>query len=175
MNVTDPRETYDDLVEKEDREVLGPERFEEKANLHVATAGWVVLGLAFDSNQRVLLIDEPWADGWTLPGGTAERGETLAETVTRELREETGIRTTPVRPRAINEVTLVNRETGATDGWIAVVFEMTADTTEVRTDLREDDEVIEDTRWFETLPDRTFDREFTEEVYERCQPNQRPR
>jgi 8-oxo-dGTP diphosphatase len=43
---------------------------------------------------RALLIrrgSEPLRGEWSIPGGTLELGETLAEGVVRELREETGI------------------------------------------------------------------------------------
>jgi len=43
---------------------------------------------------RVLLIQRgrpPMAGTWTLPGGHVEPGESWAEAVTRELREETGL------------------------------------------------------------------------------------
>ncbi len=43
---------------------------------------------------RALLIrrsGEPLAGQWSIPGGTLELGETIAEGVRRELREETGL------------------------------------------------------------------------------------
>lgn len=43
---------------------------------------------------RVLLVKrshEPLAGRWSLPGGLVEIGETLAEAVRREVREETGL------------------------------------------------------------------------------------
>jgi 8-oxo-dGTP diphosphatase len=43
---------------------------------------------------RALLIrrsGEPLAGRWSIPGGTLELGETIAEGVRRELREETGL------------------------------------------------------------------------------------
>jgi 8-oxo-dGTP diphosphatase len=43
---------------------------------------------------RTLLIrrgSEPLKGQWSIPGGTLELGETIAEGVTRELREETGL------------------------------------------------------------------------------------
>lgn len=45
-------------------------------------------------HDRLLLVRRskaPAAGCWSLPGGALGRGETLAEGVTRELREETGL------------------------------------------------------------------------------------
>jgi ADP-ribose pyrophosphatase YjhB (NUDIX family) len=48
----------------------------------------------FDDRGRVLLVerDHPPGQGrWTVPGGKLEPGETLAQAVAREVREETGL------------------------------------------------------------------------------------
>ena len=45
-------------------------------------------------HDRALLVrrdTEPARGEWTIPGGLLETGETLAEAVVRELREETGV------------------------------------------------------------------------------------
>jgi 8-oxo-dGTP diphosphatase len=49
--------------------------------------------------QRVLLVrrgTEPMRGRWSIPGGLIEVGESLAEGVVREVREETGLIVTPV-------------------------------------------------------------------------------
>jgi len=51
-------------------------------------------GLVFDADGRVLLVERAKPPGkglWTVPGGRLERGETLAQAVAREIREETGL------------------------------------------------------------------------------------
>ncbi|WP_433472873.1 NUDIX domain-containing protein [Spirillospora sp. CA-142024] len=42
---------------------------------------------------RILLLDQDTGAGrsWSLPGGTVEEGEPLAEALVREMREETGL------------------------------------------------------------------------------------
>ncbi len=47
-----------------------------------------------DDDGRLLVVRrgrEPAAGRWTLPGGRVEAGERAADTVVRELREETGL------------------------------------------------------------------------------------
>lgn len=175
MTVTDPREEYDDLVVWRSREVLGSERFEEAATSEAATVGWVVLGFAFDDADRVLLIEQPWADGCLAPGGILDPGESFPETVVRELEEETGVRVSPVRPHAVDEFTFVNERTGETGGWTSVTFEATAETTDINVDPGLDDETILDADWFECLPEHVFRPEFTETVYRRCLDNRASR
>ena len=54
----------------------------------------VGVGGVIISSDRALLIrrgSEPLKGEWSIPGGRLERGETIAEGVVRELREETGL------------------------------------------------------------------------------------
>ncbi|HKN54020.1 MAG TPA: NUDIX domain-containing protein [Amycolatopsis sp.] len=55
-------------------------------------------GIVHDAQGRLLLIkraNEPGRGRWSLPGGRVEPGETDAEAVVREVREETGLEVTP--------------------------------------------------------------------------------
>lgn len=54
----------------------------------------VAVGAFVFEDGRVLLIERGHAPGaglWTVPGGRQEPGETLAQAVAREVREETGL------------------------------------------------------------------------------------
>lgn len=55
-----------------------------------ATLG--VRAMLIDGTGRIFLVKHSYVDGWHLPGGGVETGETLLEALTRELAEEGNIR-----------------------------------------------------------------------------------
>ena len=58
----------------------------------------VGVGALIVEDGRILLVrrgKEPLKGDWSLPGGVQETGETLAEAVRREVREETGLEIEP--------------------------------------------------------------------------------
>ena len=57
-----------------------------------------VSAVIFDRRGRLLLQQRSDGGQWGLPGGAVEIGESVAEAVVREVREETGL---SVRPRRI--------------------------------------------------------------------------
>lgn len=51
-------------------------------------------GMVIDGKGRIFLIKHSYVDGWHLPGGGVETGETIQEALARELAEEGNIRLT---------------------------------------------------------------------------------
>ena len=49
-----------------------------------------VAGLVTNEEGKILLVNSPWR-GWEYPGGLIEPGETFAEALRREIREEAGV------------------------------------------------------------------------------------
>jgi ADP-ribose pyrophosphatase YjhB (NUDIX family) len=50
-----------------------------------------VRGVVRDEAGRVLLVEHTYMQGWWLPGGGVDRGETLEDAIARELREEAAV------------------------------------------------------------------------------------
>ena len=47
--------------------------------------------VVIDDQERVLLVRPTYVNGWTLPGGGVDKGETLREAAIRELKEEAAV------------------------------------------------------------------------------------
>ena len=62
---------------------------------------------------KILLLYKSYKnryDGWVLPKGTVEQGETHEQTALREVKEETGLTLTSYRPRGV--ITFISNEWG---------------------------------------------------------------
>ena len=60
--------------------------------VRAGTPGYTVGAVcAIEHDGHLLFLRQPHRDGWSLPGGLLDRGETPALGVVREIREETGL------------------------------------------------------------------------------------
>jgi 8-oxo-dGTP pyrophosphatase MutT (NUDIX family)/protein-L-isoaspartate O-methyltransferase len=100
---------------------------------------------------RGLLLGRHRRGTWELPGGTVEPGESLRETVVRELREETGIEARPADVRLLG--TLLDDVDGVVR--MTVAAQVTAWRGEP---CDQPDERVGDWRWFalDRLPENLF-------------------
>jgi len=69
-----------------------PER-PRRAVVRLLTPGYRVgvLAVLRRPDGRVLLVDQPYVEGWSLPGGDLKRRETVGQGLARELREELAV------------------------------------------------------------------------------------
>lgn len=165
MTVTDPRERFDDLHLSRAEHEVGAERFAELEGNEAFTAGWVTTAIVLDDADRVLLAYDADEDHWLVPGGTLQPGECLDDSVVREVEEETGVEVSPERPHGLIEVVAVHDDD--TRRFNVVTFEASPETTAVGSDLGVADESITEARWFDELPEETFERAHAVEMLDR--------
>lgn len=168
MNRADPRTAYDDLYETENVHEVDPERYDELVDGEPFTTGWVTVASVLDGDGQLLLVYDADDEAWMLPGGTRKPGESLTESVVREVDEEAGVEIEPVRPHSAVEVGCTDGE--RSDSFTVVGFKATPQSTAVGSDLGVDDETITDAAWFAELPGELFAREHAEALYERVAP-----
>ncbi len=100
-----------------------------------------------DEQQRVLLIKRHDFGAWGFPGGVQELGETIEQTIVREVREEVGLDVVPIRLLGIRtsprfEVTFPN-------GDQAQPFVVTFECRVVGGKLQSDGDEVVDLGWFD--------------------------
>lgn len=151
--VVDAITDRDDVAEFEETLRLDAETFDSvRENVEVRGRDCWVGALVRDEAGRIALVRNRWSDGWVLPGGKVEPGETLCDAVVREVREETGLAVEVGRPLEVVEQTFVHREE-STSGHFVVV-EARADGDSFGDDLGEVETEIEEAAWFAEVPDR---------------------
>jgi 8-oxo-dGTP diphosphatase len=168
---TDPRNSFQDLIERTTEEVHDRAAYRELATMEAYLSGWVATALTLDDAGRVLLVQHEDADHWAAPGGTLAPGETLEAGLRREIEEETGVAVEPTRPHAVTDATSRNDDSPSEErtGFRVVTFgaRATGAVTPIPDAGIESGSEIADARWFESLPENTFGGEVTATILER--------
>ncbi|MFC7071504.1 NUDIX hydrolase [Halovenus rubra] len=116
-----------------------------------------------DDSNRIALIKNCWTDGWFLPGGAVERGESPVEAARREVNEETNLTVSVHDPLVVLDQTYVSRPTGE-ERFSARYVVYTATVTGTVdippvTELGMSADEIKAARWFESVPENLHDEE----------------
>ncbi|MEP6493349.1 MAG: NUDIX domain-containing protein [bacterium] len=106
---------------------------------HVGTARLLmpsVAGIVRAPGNRLLLVQQRDDGKWSTPGGSIEIDETPADSVVREVWEETGLFVTPRRVFAVygGPEFVVNYPNGDETQYISVMFECDVTSGELRAD-----------------------------------------
>jgi ADP-ribose pyrophosphatase YjhB (NUDIX family) len=84
-----------------------------------------VTGIIFDDRERILLVRDIGSGVWTAPGGAVDPNENPSDAVVREVWEETGLYTKPVRILGVygGPLCLVTYPNGDRTEYVMTVFE----------------------------------------------------
>ena len=84
-----------------------------------------VTGIIFDERDRILLVRQSEGEVWSAPGGSVDPIETPADAVVREVWEETGLYTAPVRLLGVygGPSCVVTYPNGDRTAYVMTVFE----------------------------------------------------
>jgi ADP-ribose pyrophosphatase YjhB (NUDIX family) len=108
---------------------------------------WLGVGGVAIDGDRVLLVrrgNEPFLGFWSIPGGIVETGETLADAVRREMREETGLLVEPIEVVHVFESIRPDESGGIAFHFVVIDYLCRV----VGGQLAAADDVL-DARWFE--------------------------
>lgn len=108
-----------------------------------------VRGVVLDADGAVLLVRHGYVPGWHLPGGGVEPGETAADALAKELREEANLELTG--PAALHGIFLNRHPPGRDHVAVYVVRDF------IRHGVRQPDWEIREARFFglDALPEGT--------------------
>lgn len=139
---------------------LPASRLAELESWAVEGTGRAAAARVRDSAGRLALVRNEWADGWFLPGGGVEAGETARAAARREVREETGLDAEVGEPLVVLDQQYCGEDG---DEWFTAeyaVFDARADGEITGADaLGVHDGEILDARWFGSLPEQFHERE----------------
>jgi len=164
MSPTDPRDRYDDLHVDAATDRVDAGAFRDRQAMETFQAGWVVVGAVFDPADRVLLASD--GDQWFAPGGARHPGESLAETLVREVREETGVSIDPVRPHAVFDQRVIGPEDRIS--FTLVGYEARTEDTTTADEVDVADGEVERAAFFETLPEPLYGATLLGELLDRA-------
>lgn len=113
------------------------------------------VGTAAVDEGRVLLVSNAEREGWEVPGGSVDPGESLRTAAVREVREETGVGVRLDRPLYVERQTFVHPDHEASAVGNFVLFAATPTDTTLADDPGIAGETIADLGWFASLPEET--------------------
>lgn len=136
---------------------LPPEKFTDEDDTE--TTDRYVGCVVENAREEVLLVkhgDDPDRDGWVIPGGAVEPGESLPEAARREIAEEAGIDCRIRRPARVieqefrNEANPAQSETG-----YFVLFVATAESEAPAVAPERSEEEVVAAEWFDAVPENS--------------------